>query len=211
MGLCLFGEYRRFLSLVLLCSNYYFLLSFLLPVNVSISFLICLSYYFFQKTTRFFHSNGRLPFRLLTLKAVIWVQFAFLQREKRRVLLGLICPGCCFFHAFVGLTSCYSFPLILQRIDGPKGFLCSWGIVSHMFWTVLLLSCRLMELAFGPSLLSVCCLSRKVHHVSWVVPEWKRLNHEKHMCSTRPVGLTLKIGLPEEEWMLLHDKCTLIN
>lgn len=140
---------------------------------------------------------GSLPFSLFILKAVIWVQFALVQREKRRVLLSLICPGYCFLPAFVGLTSAYSLPLILQRTDGPKGFSCSWGIVSHIFRTVLLLSFRLMEIAFGPSLLAVCCLSREFRHMPWVVPEWKRLTHEKHMCSTRPVGLTLKRGLLE--------------
>lgn len=165
---------------------------------MSISFLIPLSYsFFYYKPTCFCHSIGSLPFGLFILKAVIWEQFALVQREKRRVLLGLICPGCCIFPAFVGLTSAYSLPLILLRTDGPKGFSCSWGIVSYIFRTVLLLSCRLMEMAFGPSLLAICCLSREVHHMSWVVPEWKRLNCEKHMCNTRPVGLTLKRGLLE--------------
>lgn len=199
--------------LILLCSNCYFSLCFLLPVNVSISFLIPLSYSVFcYKTALFFHSDGSLSFiRLFILKAVIWVQFALVQREKRRVLLGLICPGCCLFPAFVGLTSSCSLPLTLQRKDGPKQFLCSWGIVSQIFQTVLMLSCGLMEMAFGPALLAVHCLSRKVYHMPWVVSEWKRFNNEKHMCSKRPVGLTLKKGLLEQEWMLLHDKCILIN
>lgn len=119
---------------------------------------------------------GCLHWRLLFECSLHWY-----KGKRRRVLLGFICPGCYFFPAFVKLASAYSLPLILQRTDGPKGFLCSWGIVSPIFWMVLLLSCGLMEMAFGPSLLAVCCLSKEVHHMSWVVPEWKRLNHEKHV------------------------------
>lgn len=179
--------------IVLLCSNYYFSLSFLLPVNVSTSFLIPLNYsFFYYKLACFCHSNGSLPFRLLILQAVECSLHWYKERK------GDFCD------VWFDQVAASSLPL-----EGWQVLIhCPWFCRGQMGVFVQLRnsvshfsdSCAAQLRADGNGVWTFttgCLLSFKGSSSHVMRGTWMKDLTMRNMCSTRPVGLTLKKGLLE--------------